>query len=159
MTAASLVCGVLVGAAWYQLPDSFQVTQGKELELQTPGISVMDSTGQYGSVQEVFASPEQDHQATLMLFDCIPVKTVDVTVSDEKMLIPCGTPFGIKMFTNGVMVVGISDIQSGGQAVNPAAQAGIRVGDIITEANGQKINGNSGLSENPCNSGSCQVRY
>ena len=147
MTAASLVCGVLVGAAWYQLPDSFQVTQGKELELQTPGISVMDSTGQYGSVQEVFASPEQDHQATLMLFDCIPVKTVDVTVSDEKMLIPCGTPFGIKMFTNGVMVVGISDIQSGGQAVNPAAQAGIRVGDIITEANGQKINGNSGLSE------------
>ena len=53
----------------------------------------------------------------------------------------------IRDSTNGVMVVGITDIQSDGKRVNPAAQAGIRVGDIITEANGEKVDANEELSE------------
>ncbi len=146
-TASALVLGVLVGNAWYQIPDSFYVTDGKKLEPQTPGISVTTCAQTGSTVREVFATPEQSSQALVMLFDCIPVKSVSITTTEEKTLVPCGTPFGIKMFTNGVMVVGISDIQSGGHSINPAAQAGIRIGDIITKANGCQLNGNDNLSQ------------
>ncbi len=43
------------------------------------------------------------------------------------MLVPCGTPFGIKMFTNGVVVVGMSDIDSETGKVNPAEQSGLKM--------------------------------
>lgn len=144
---AVLVLAVMIGIVWYQMPDSFQVTEGKTLQLDREGISVRNSLSDSPSVKETFASSGQKTEAQIMLLDFIPVKNVNVTVTHSKTLIPCGTPFGIKMFTNGVMVVGITDIQSDGKRVNPAAQAGIRVGDIITEANGEKVDANEELSE------------
>ena len=44
------------------------------------------------------------------------------------MVVPGGSPFGIKMFTDGVMVVGMSDIQMGSENVNPAKEAGLKIG-------------------------------
>ena len=63
------------------------------------------------------------------------------------MLVPCGTPFGIKMFTNGVVVVGMSDIDSESGKANPATEAGLKIGDIITNINGETVNENEEVSE------------
>ena len=52
------------------------------------------------------------YETQLMLFQTIPIKTVQVDVVKETKVIPCGTPFGIKMFTNGVVVVGTADIDT-----------------------------------------------
>ena len=51
-------------------------------------------------------------------------------------LYPGGMPFGVKFFTDGVVVVGFCDINNGSGAQNPAYSAGIRVKDIITAVNG-----------------------
>ncbi len=48
----------------------------------------------------------------------------------------CGTPFGIKMFANGAMVVGFSDIYTSTGYQNPAKTAGLRMGDVITSIAG-----------------------
>lgn len=54
-------------------------------------------------------------------------------------LIPMGNTVGIKMESDGVIVVGLADVNNGGSAVAPAARAGIRTGDIITRLNSKKI--------------------
>ncbi|HHT53877.1 MAG TPA: SpoIVB peptidase [Clostridiales bacterium] len=54
-------------------------------------------------------------------------------------LYPGGMPFGVKFFTDGVVVVGFCDINNGTGAQNPAYSAGIRVKDIITAINGDEL--------------------
>jgi stage IV sporulation protein B len=68
-----------------------------------------------------------------------PVKKVDVNVLKNFKVIPGGQSIGVKLNTLGVLVVGhhLVDKQSG--KVSPGEEAGIQVGDIITEINGNKI--------------------
>lgn len=56
----------------------------------------------------------------------------------QRMLVPMGYAVGIQMFTNGVLVVGLSAAENG-SAPSPAAQAGILPGDLITKMGDDKI--------------------
>ena len=49
---------------------------------------------------------------TAKLFGIIPIKRVQVNIFPETSLIPGGMPFGVKFFTEGVIVVGLSDIET-----------------------------------------------
>ena len=63
-----------------------------------------------------------------------------------KKVIACGQPFGIKMLTEGIMVVRLSDV-NGKTDSCPAKNAGIHVGDIIISVGGEKITSNEDLSK------------
>ena len=65
-----------------------------------------------------------------------PVKTVRVTVEPEKRLIPGGRSLGVAVKSQGVVVVGASDL---GKNRSPASAAGIRTGDVITQVNRQDV--------------------
>lgn len=55
-------------------------------------------------------------------------------------VIPGGQPIGIKLNTNGVLVVGLSDIEGkNGEKLSPAGEAGIQIGDSIIKINGATI--------------------
>ena len=69
---------------------------------------------------------------------CIFSQSVPAFATSERMLIPMGCTVGIQMFTDGVMVVGLSATQNG-QATSPAAIAGIIPGDLITALGTAKI--------------------
>ena len=58
----------------------------------------------------------------------------------------CGTPFGIKMFANGAMVVGFSDIYTSTGYQNPAKTAGLRMGDVITSIAGRDTKTNEDVA-------------
>lgn len=153
-TAAAASLGILtaVGFAGREIPARFQVTAGTSFQLESPGISV--STSFPNEITAAAALPvSKSYQAKVMLFNAIPIKTVDVSVVKEMRVVPCGTPFGIRMFTNGVMVVGISDIQSDGSIVNPASKAGLKIGDIIVTVNGEAMNQNEQVAAAIENSG------
>lgn len=47
-----------------------------------------------------------------------------------------GIPFGVRFFTEGVMVVGFTDVDTGEGQVNPAKEAGLLPKDIILKING-----------------------
>ncbi len=66
------------------------------------------------------------YETEIRLFGLIPVKTVAVNVIEEPYAVPGGTPFGIKMETDGVIVVGVTDVQTPDATVNPLAAAGIK---------------------------------
>lgn len=77
---------------------------------------------------------------SISLFDTIPVKDVNVSVQPKKYVIPLGNAIGIKLYTNGVLVVDISDtLTTDNKTLSPAKAAGIKAGDVITEINGTKI--------------------
>lgn len=67
--------------------------------------------------------------------------------SERPSLLPGGTPFGIKFFTRGVIVVGVTDIETYGGIASPAKDAGIRSGDIIVAVNGAEVNTTEELGE------------
>ncbi|MEF9976408.1 MAG: SpoIVB peptidase, partial [Oscillospiraceae bacterium] len=57
------------------------------------------------------------------------------------------TPFGIKMFANGAMVVGFSDIYTSMGYENPAKTAGLRMGDVVISIAGKDTKTNEDVSE------------
>ena len=54
-------------------------------------------------------------------------------------LIPGGMPFGIRMQTEGVMVVGLTEVTSNGKSCRPAYEAGVRQKDILVAVGGKTV--------------------
>lgn len=132
------------------LPDNFFVAQGESLminsRLSITAAAQMESEAQ-SLDPKVYDQAGNCYSLKLSLFDSVVIKQVQVQVVERKMVVPGGSPFGIKMFTSGVMVVGMSDIQMGAENVNPAKNAGVRIGDIITHIDGHAVTGNTDVAK------------
>lgn len=75
---------------------------------------------------------------------------VSETGGGTKYVIPLGTTFGIKLFTDGVIVASLSDIYTENGVSCPAADAGIRPGDYILSVNGKTVENNEFLARLVC---------
>ena len=58
---------------------------------------------------------------------------------EGRMVVPLGRAVGVKLFSDGVIVVGMSDVDTGNGAVNPARDCGLQTGDIITHINSEEV--------------------
>lgn len=70
----------------------------------------------------------------------VPIKTVSAIEKERPKVTLCGTPFGIKVRSNGVLVISAAEH-------SPAAEAGIKSGDVITEVNGKPVCTNAEFAE------------
>lgn len=82
---------------------------------------------------------ENGKNEMLLEFAGIPIKKVDVHVLKDFRVIPGGQSIGVKLNTVGVLVVGHHLINTISGKKSPGEIAGIKIGDIITEINGNKI--------------------
>ncbi len=123
------------------IPDSYKVTQGEQINLGFLGDTKSQQVIAQNSSQQIGTKYSLD----LSLLGTIPIKQVDVTIVDRKMLYVGGAPFGITMYTDGLMVVGMSQVASEGQRITPAREAGVEIGDIIKEINGEPLTSNKQL--------------
>lgn len=73
---------------------------------------------------------------------------VTVVSAQEQYVRPCGETVGIKLYTDGLLVVGVTDVEdTSGHKISVAKDSGIRAGDIIISANGRALENNEELSE------------
>lgn len=142
------IAGVLAPALYMQatMPDRYYVVAGEQLEIHSK-FDVQTQASQSVYPTDVYASTGNQYKIGLNMMGLVPIKEVAVSVVDRQMVVPCGTPFGIKMFTDGVMVVGIGDVQTDESPVNPAKKAGVCLGDIIVTMNGQKVYTNEDVAK------------
>lgn len=95
----------------------------------------------------------KDFTVQLKLFNFIPVKEVSVNVIPSTTVIPVGTTVGLKLYTDGVLVVGMSEIN--GQ--RPYEKTGIEEGDMIISLNEEIITCTADLIEKVNNSNGAQI--
>lgn len=77
------------------------------------------------------------------LFHSIPLKQVSVNVIPKTKVIPLGNAIGLKLYTEGVLIVGMSSIE--GQ--KPYENTGIKEGDRIISINDVKVGSTEDLIE------------
>jgi stage IV sporulation protein B len=82
---------------------------------------------------------ENGQNEMLLEFAGIPIKKVDVQVLKDFRVTPGGQSIGVKLNTVGVLVVGHHLVSTEDGKKSPGELAGIKIGDIITEINGNKI--------------------
>lgn len=144
---------------YYYLPSSYNVsTINNYCELPVFGVSLKSiSDNDTVPVTNNTLNSNSTTKGQLVLGNIIPIKNVDINLSEDTMVIPGGTPFGIKIFTHGVIVVKIDSIKENNNTFTPASDAGIEIGDIILKANNKNINSNEELIEIVKNSEGNQI--
>ncbi|MEG2929777.1 MAG: SpoIVB peptidase [Oscillospiraceae bacterium] len=133
LTAFSVYVGTLVPSAMY-------FASGEEIMVKSLPMISLEKKPLKGQSKSANASSKLEYQAKL--FGVLPVKTVNVSTGTVKKVSVAGTPFGIKMFSDGVMVVGFSEVLTSTGYQSPAKLAGIRMGDIIISMNGTPTKSN-----------------
>jgi stage IV sporulation protein B len=129
-----LLC-VVFGFYYTRLPDKFYLSGTAPLNIRT-FFSITAIHGTEGEVLPALSSTDEStatETVQLKLFGIIPIKEVQLQRIDRPVLVPCGTPFGIKIRTDGAIVTGLGDIDGN---PSPARLAGIRTGDVIRAVNG-----------------------
>lgn len=125
---SKVLCGVFSAAALVLA--GFGMVLPDEISIEAGAVS----GGFYGAELHM-----QDSGEISYCLGGIPIKEVSASTVERPMLVPCGTPFGIKLRTDGVMAVSVKEH-------SPAAVSGIRQGDIIKSVNGVEVTSNSALS-------------
>lgn len=90
---------------------------------------------------------EDAYDAKVKLFGVIPIATAKVQVADDDYVIAGGFPFGIKIFAEGVLIVGFNDVKTANGLVNPATDAGLQAGDFVLAVEKKPISTNTQLQE------------
>ena len=79
--------------------------------------------------------------------------------AQEKMLIAAGVPFGVRLHTDGVIVVNLTAVGAGESAVYPSRDAGFRKGDVIVSVNGEHIGSAKALCDTVSESGGRELTF
>ncbi len=139
--AAALFAGYRIADEMF-LPGKIYLNQGEEFSYAGGLLTIKADES---DVAEAAVTKNGSYSAELCLFGTIPIKTVRVTSVNSLTLVPGGMPFGVKMFTSGVIVVGMGDVESRNGRSCPAKDAGLELGDVVITVNGRYISGNDAL--------------
>lgn len=131
--ALSLLFGV-IGFVSADLPASYYITEECPVtSIYTDWITGGGDAHRQVSVGGVPSS------VMLRLWGIFPVKEVKLEAAEEKMVFLCGTPFGIKMYTDGVVVVETNRVETNDGFSDPGKEAGLLRGDVITAIEGESV--------------------
>lgn len=146
------------------LPNNIILIQGETLDLKAIyGISI----GKKNSDEQILQTSSNLNKnkineigkidVSLNLFHQFKVKDMTVNVIPKTTVIPMGKAIGMKLYTDGVLVVGMSEIEG----KKPYESSGIKEGDRIVEINHEKIENTEDLMStvNKSNGNEIEVTY
>ena len=138
--AGVMVLAFFLGTADYFIEDSYSCREGAPLS--SPGLFRITATEDTCPVSTASSCTYQ-----VRLLGMLPIKEVQLRTFGNTLLCPGGMPFGAKIFTSGLIVVGFTEIDCTSGSRQPALDAGIRVKDIILEIDGKPISGADDMAE------------
>lgn len=151
LVAASVIFALIfLGDKTY--PDSISLLENQEMNVN--GIYSLQNSQTESQVRSANSANTvsdgsegaESYQVNISLLNTIPVKSSTVTVSKRQYVVPSGDIFGIKIFTDGILIVGMDDVPTADGILNPAKRAGLKNGDVILAVDGVTAQNVSQLS-------------
>lgn len=139
-----------------KVPDIINISYGQEIRLRSQNYISLHPVSESAPSRQTSAN-NSTAMYTARLLGIFPVKEVAVTTGEQRYVAVSGKPFGIKMFCNGAMVVGFSDILTSSGYKNPAKLAGLKAGDIITAMDNKSTRTNEDVEKIITKSGSKSI--
>ena len=153
-TVTSLItaCSVLVFSAIYaysgSLPDEITIYKDSDIHFnRLLKITAEKEIFPQTVSKEKNAKLDDSYSVKLKLLGAVPIKSAKISEIDEMYAVVSGETFGIKIFTKGVMVVGMTDFNCRGKKQNPARTAGIRLGDVLLSVGGYEVTSNEDVAD------------
>ena len=142
------------------IPDNIILFNGNELILKTiAGIKIkqINSNNEQQTIEtstdvnedsrENKKNLQQEKKYNLSLLG-INLKTVTASEIENRKVILLGNIIGLKLYTKGVLVVGVNAIESENKKIyKPYEEAGIEQGDSIIKINGEDVNSTQKLMQ------------
>ncbi|ARK31385.1 SpoIVB peptidase [Halalkalibacter krulwichiae] len=136
---------------WAQIPTSMTVFEGDLTPVVEATETLKAVTVSTNPVSQAFQASGADENESVDQVSVevggFPVKSIDVTTLPVKEVIPGGQSIGVKLNTEGVLVVGHHLVETNDGSSSPGETAGIEVGDMITKIDGHEIQRMSQVGE------------
>ena len=131
----------------YKIPNDFYVTDigNIRINLQLPITHTV--VGDNVRLADTDPNSKQCYNVKFNLFGVIPIESTRVTVSDIKRVRLLGSPFGVKLYTDGVLIVNITEFDTVGGTACPAKSCGLKSGDYILTVQGEKVYSNKDVEK------------
>ena len=138
------------------IPDKLVLFEGENINIKKLfGISIKQENEEIleTSSNSVTAEDVGKKELEVSLFDKVKLKTVEVNTLPKTTVIPVGNIAGLKLYTNGVLVVGMSEIEGkDNKKYKPYENSQIQEGDTIIQINENIINSTQDLIDEVNNS-------
>lgn len=122
--AAWLLPAFILLGVYFSTPDEIILTKNSKYSAYPNGFVRLAVAGAEGVDTEDIGTK----MVSAKLFGALPIKTVAVSVLPERYVTVSGETIGVRIYSDGVMVVGVEDNSA-------AKKAGMKEGDIIKEVN------------------------
>ena len=134
------------------IPDQITIFEGENISLKTFFGITLNSEDEVLSVSadtgEKTINKVGSEKLSVNFFDKLFIKDIDVSVLPRTTVIPVGNIAGLKLYTSGVLVVGMSEIEGEDSKIyKPYENTGIEEGDTIVKINDNEINTTDELIE------------
>ena len=127
------------------IPNDITIITGQEYPYELnkwSSISITENSILKTLEDKLFASSVGKEKININLFGKIPLKSVDVNVVSDSVVIPGGNTIGVRINTDGLTVLDCEEFTNlDSKEVKPFEYAGIRKGDVIKKINNQEIYG------------------
>ncbi len=130
------------------IPDNITVIENEDFNISSVLGMNLYSVGYENQFDAVMKTSNLPQKATKIKFlNIIPVKDTVIRNSKRQYVIPGGELFGIKLYTDGVIIVDFEEIETETGKICPAKIADLKVGDIVKSINKISVTSSSHLSK------------
>lgn len=142
-TVFSILVFISIFAFDFLIPDKISVIDTNPYsEYKFLGFEILNFNSNQ-KVTKIQNNENSDNETQVKLLNIIPVKTTVINNAKRQYVVLGGENFGIKIYTNGVVIVGMDCVETENGTKNPAKEAGFKVGDIIKTVDGVFVQSNS----------------
>ena len=131
---------------FFTIPKKITLFEGQKYEIPkafpvSAALKANDESVSFYETKDAITLDGQAPGSNQLLLDIagFPVKSVDVQIIEDFKVVPGGQSIGVKLNTAGVLVVGHHLVQTDSGKSSPGETAGVQVGDMITEIDGNPI--------------------